>query len=105
MSVESTLCYGVQWDAILQYIGNDEATVGVETKEKLNFTGISDDIKHNIYDLSGNVREWTMEARYDYGRVGRGGTISYSNPPSKRNANEPNYRDKNIGFRIALYIK
>ena len=105
ISVESTLCYGVQWDAILQYIGNDEATVGVETKEKLNLTGVSNDIKHNIYDLSGNVREWTMEARYDYGRVGRGGTISYSNPPSKRNANEPNYRDKNIGFRIALYIK
>jgi formylglycine-generating enzyme required for sulfatase activity len=58
-----------------------------------------------LYDMSGNVWEWTYDSadRNDWKRV-RGGGWSY--PPdscevSQRGNQEPNYRADYIGFRIA----
>ena len=105
--VKSTLCYGVQWDAMLSFLGktsetdstawgnyynagpfdfageyykygNDEWKSDTTSKAKdtnmLLQTGASDrNSLKNIYDVAGNVCEWTMEAGDSSSRVSRGG--------------------------------
>ena len=71
-------------------------------------TGASDSFKaKNIFDLAGNVREWTMEAYNSTLRVYRGGYY-YTNgsniPASGRSNNYPTYGNGGIGFRPALYL-
>ena len=84
-AVTSTLIYGVQWDAIMNFIdsnyskenGTCNSFVSNSTgqgnynedentnswKNNLTSCGSSDDYRvKNIYDLAGNVFEWTMEA-------------------------------------------
>ena len=146
----STLCYGVQWDAIMKFVedsthsitnsttwGNykDNAwtierttaqytdTTNVKTgnwtaitsdKSKtssasyLLTTGASDTFKvKNIFDLAGNVSEWTMEANGSAFRVGRGGNYSYNGsgyPASSRGDYNPDDSYGSIGFRLALYL-
>ena len=63
---------------------------------------------NNIYDLAGNVLDWTMEARYTDGRVCRGG--KYNNygttlSASLRNYNGPTTSTSSSGTRATLYIK
>lgn len=58
-SVESTLCYGSQWDAMCRYIGDSNRKTSTTTSPKL--TGnVETDFSKNIYDLAGNCNEWTM---------------------------------------------
>ena len=146
----STLCYGVQWDAIMKFVedsthsitnsttwGNykDNAwtierttaqytdTTNVKTgnwtaitsdKSKtssasyLLTTGASDTFKvKNIFDLAGNVSEWTMEASSGACRVGRGGDCYYNGsgiPASNRSSYGPSNSYIGLGFRLALYL-
>ena len=72
-------------------------------------TGASDtNSKYNIYDLAGNVREWTLERTYSYSypcafRGGHyNGTGSYD-PASYRRYGAPMNSDFSIGFRCSLY--
>ena len=63
---------------------------------------------NNIYDLAGNVLDWTMEACYTDGRVCRGG--KYNNygttlSASLRNYNGPTTSTSSSGTRATLYIK
>ena len=88
-SVTSTLIYGVQWDAIMQWIDpeykNEDGTLYeknsfvANSTEKGNYTGSllptgssSEYAVKNIYDLAGNVYEWTMEVYKTSVRVHRG---------------------------------
>ena len=88
-SVTSTLIYGVQWDAIMQFIDsgykNEDGTLYeknsfvANSTGKGNYTGSllptgssSDYAVKNIYDLAGNVGEWTMESYSTDFRVNRG---------------------------------
>ena len=62
---------------------------------------------NNIYDLAGNVSDWTIEASYTYARVLRGGRFDYagsSNPASSRGHCESDAYG-GYGSRSALYIK
>lgn len=76
--------------------------------EGLIKTGVFNETRaNNIYDLAGNVWEWTTEAYNTTNRVGRGG--DYSNggsdsPASSRGNRAPSYRNFYIGFRLALYL-
>ena len=105
-TVTSTLCYGVQWDVALTFIdpeytgyaknsdgmgwykdnyqeGNAEQKTGIDTEGNTNSP-------KNIYDLAGNVYEWTMESSRTYSRVIRGGNCSNSGsstPASIRDSN------------------
>ena len=63
---------------------------------------------NNIYDLAGNVYDWTMEANYRDRRVLRGGVYSsygYYGPASYRNDSFPTSSDNSFGCRVSLYIK
>ena len=129
-AVTSTLIYGVQWDAIMNWIdsnyskGNGTCNSFVSNstgqgnynedentnswKNNLTSCGSSDDYRvKNIYDLAGNVFEWTMEAVSTDSRVGRGGSFNYSgsnSPASCRSDGGPDDSDESIGFRVALYL-
>ena len=128
-TVTSTLCYGVQWDAIMRWMKDVpnltegkyvEDSTGMKWYKDLSGnpdhkTGIDLDGGKNevkkIYDLAGNVHEWTMEScnvyRFNY-RVVRGGGYSDSGsiaPASYRSIGVPSYNDDDrIGFRVTLYL-
>ena len=121
-SVTSTLVYGIQWDAIMNWIDPAYSTGSCTTDSIVRnstgrgfyeqsaptITGSNENYMiKNIYDLAGNVAEWTMEAYNDNHRVIRGGDYGESglvNPISRRNHNIPTDSFGSLGFRIALYI-
>ena len=80
------------------------------TDYRLLTTGASETNKaKNIYDLAGNVWEWTQESGSTGRRVYRGGDYVNNGayyPASSRNYNyDPSDYYDNVGFRPALYIK
>ena len=123
-SVTSTLIYGVQWDAIMNFIDpayaegscaedsfvRDSSGKGNYNRESGSpaVTGANENYAvKNIYDLGGNVAEWTMEAYDPNGRVTRGGYYNSSGlkyPASCRLSYNPSSRYDHIGFRLALYL-
>ena len=63
---------------------------------------------NNIYDLAGNVMDWTMGAFDTDLRVIRGGYYNYGgtfSPASNCNYGYPTTSDSNYGTRAILYIK
>ena len=124
--IGTNLVTGTEWDTTMKWIQNTKkydvssdsgnwgnyynsvSPANVSGYGNLRVTGYSENWKaKNIYDLAGNVREWTNEKRFSNG-VNRGGSYgdygSY-NPAAYRN----DYYDSSsgifVGFRIALYIK
>ena len=79
------------------------------SEEILLSTGADDSFsKMGIYDLAGNVYEWTLEYTSNtyYPCVGSGGSYSYSgsnDPASHRIGDDTTILDDHIGFRLALY--
>ena len=62
---------------------------------------------NNIYDLAGNVWDWTTEANSSGRRVHRGGDCYVSGsigPASPRSYGDSDGSDLGIGFRPALYL-
>ena len=147
-AVASSLLYGAQYDAMLNYINNTTTsvtnsttwgnhsdstfTVSAGAKKSTNWgssytdvstpttkpantswlltTGASEQNKaKNIYDVAGNVSEWTYELCPAYGgRVFRSGVFSDSGagyPAASRYDIFPDSSDFDYGFRFALYIK
>ena len=122
-TVTSTLCYGVQWDRTLSWIdpeytgfaknseemgwyGNNYEEGNADHKTGIDTEGNTNSPK-NIYDLAGNVFEWTMESYYTYDRVLRGGHYYYSGsyyPASSRLYDLPSSSGSGIGFRVTLYL-
>ncbi len=117
----STLCYGVQWDATLNFIDSKYLTGSCEdgtfVKNSTNMGNYSGSIavtgsnpayqQKHIYDLAGNILEWTIEAYDTWSRVGRGGDYNYSGsnyPASSRDVYVPDCSSIVIGFRPALYL-
>ena len=121
-SVTSTLIYGVQWDATMQFFDSNYITgTCAETSYVKDSTGRGhygatlltttgskpEYAEKNIYDMAGNVFEWTMETYDTSYRVGRGGgynNIGYEYPVSMRNAYGPHKSLVSVGFRLALYL-
>ena len=72
-------------------------------------TGSADYTKaNNIYDMAGNVYDWTLEANFTYSRVYRGGYYYYdgSSDPVRNHYNDyPSGSYSNVGCRASLYIK
>ena len=121
--VTSTLIYGIQWDAIMAWLDPAYTTRSCDANSLFvaNSTGkgyygqsspttTGSDANYavkNIYDLAGNVWEWTMEAYTSTRRVYRGGYYNLSgeySPASGRYSNTPSGSYGSIGFRSALYL-
>ncbi len=122
ISVKSTLCYGVQWDATMHFFDSNynkgtsnSSSYAVNSNEKGNYsgtlinTGSNNDYSiKNIYDMAGNLCEWTMEAYSTNSRVIRGGSYKNSGvecPVSNRSEHELSNSLSDIGFRIVLYLE
>ena len=63
---------------------------------------------NKIYDLTGNVNEWTQEQHGNSCRVIRGGDYRVPAdicPAAFRDYDKPCYGSSYTGFRIAIYIK
>ena len=62
---------------------------------------------NNIYDLAGNVYEWTMESYITDYRVRRGGFYDITGavyPASSRLGYDPSDYIDSLGFRLTLYL-
>ena len=121
INVTSTLVYGVQWDAVMRWISEDENLAGYLTDStgKGNYnksnaipTGSNPAYQlKNIYDIAGNVYEWTMEKIYN-AKVIRGGMYTaeptsggLDGAPCSCRSGYPVYvEEENLGFRIAIYL-
>ncbi len=127
----STLVYGVQWDQTVRFLKQNYSDIETDSKNygnyknsKLTFinssgnsvtkasgsvavvpTGNTEHSKtNNIYDMAGNIEEWTMEAYSTTCRVTRGGNWSYNGTTvysiSSRNTWTPT--DKTAGSDLRL---
>ncbi len=123
-SLTSTLIYGIQWDATMQFFDSryidgipeeniknsyvSNSTGMGNYSGKVAKTGISTEYStKNIYDMAGNIWEWTMEAQNNDSRVVRGGHYNNSgssSPVSARYNYNPSVSGVGVGFRLALYI-
>ena len=120
-NVTSSMIWGSQWDATMRWMynsGNEEKKkYAYDSTDKGNYsrsgipTGTNDAYAvNNIYDMAGNVSDWTIEANNTDVRVLRGGSFnnrggSYT-PASYRDGSTPT---NSVGyggtsFRVALYM-
>ena len=90
-------------------VNNGTLVTGDSTIPTLITTGGSDETKlQNIYDIAGNVFEWTLEkasytdrpCAYRGGRYNNNGS---NNPASNRSNSNTSYSVNPIGFRLSLY--
>ena len=131
--VISTLCYAVCRDSVMRFVSDvinpatstpyivDSQDMGwyhnnyagnTRLKTGIDINGSLNKVK-NIYDLGGNLLEWTMEGRnlgssstYTRGICGGNYNSDPSTfPASRRQESEPYNAGNNTGFRIMLYIK
>lgn len=133
-SVTSSMIWGSQWDAIINWMLQDENTKdfatsirGNHTEKLANSGSYTDDLAKNIFDMSSNMMEWTQTGENNYRRFTRGagsGNInntygrftaaSYSSwwsPPTSTvayystNSNNQVLTGNFLGSRLALYVK
>ena len=123
-NVTTSMIWGCQWDAVMRWMynsgdaekkiytydstgkGNYSGTQG--STDKSIPTGSNDAYAvNNIYDMAGNVRDWTIEAVNTDRRVSRGGNylgLASYYPASIRVSNSPTDSGSVLGSRLALYM-
>ena len=114
----SSMIWGSQYDAMLNWAleGADKSHVtatgyGNHTSSIKKTKAKTNDKINNIYDLEGNLREYTQEVGNTDARAARGGRYS----DTYASSNSPNIRDYNStpssagaypnGSRLSLYIR
>ena len=112
--MQAEMIWGSQYDAMLNWAmkGTDKAKVTANTNGNHsgsvvtcgNSTYSADKI-NNIYDLEGNLFEWTQEANNTCYRTVRGGAYLSSYSPSFRRDGIPSATSARYGSRLSLYIK
>ena len=119
-NVKSTMIYGVQWDATMDWLKAtkfqaDPSKVDADSNSWGHYkssskidTGSNTTYEANgIFDLAGNCWEWTQEAYSAYHRVTRGGYYNNSGsnyPASDRDSNYPDISDSIVSSRATLYM-
>ena len=133
--VVSTLIYGVQWDATMNFMKDVKNPNGIKseyyiydstgmgwygdnygnatTGNKEYKTGIdvgtnAANMVKNVYDMAGNLHQWTMEAYSTKKRIIRSGIYTTGgsiNPVSSRIYYDPYNAYGYVSFRVALYLK
>ena len=129
-SYTSGLMFGVQWDLLLKFIeektvtktndankksvkekiekelNNDSTNIGNYNNNLSNITNTNEKFSLiNIYDIAGNVWEWTLENTADnnYPYAIRGGNYGDSYQANYHGGNHSPNGKCDIGFRISLY--
>ena len=118
-NVTTSMIWGCQWDAVMRWMYNsgdaEKKKYTYDSTGKGNYSGSkkatgSDSAYavNNIYDMAGNVLDWTIEALITGNRVYRGGDCfgdSNFHPASVRNYYRvPAVSDDDVGSRLALYM-
>ena len=122
--VQTGLLTGKAWDTVCHWIKSDDELKDSRTYGNYNnsespanvtgygtkqVSGYSDKwMVKNIYDLAGNVREWTSEKAGSSDFIYRGGSYDddgSGDPVSYRGYTYAFSTDVGIGFRLRLYIK
>ena len=108
--ISDSTSWGNYNNATFEYTNSSGSTATKNQNYSLRIpTGSTEYTKaNNIYDLAGNVYDWTMEAGSAYGRVCRGGNCSVDgnyNPARLRYGIYPTSSFYYYGCRAALYIK
>ena len=108
-SVESSMIWGSQYDAMMRWMQSGEHKVNVTLTGNRNTStttkASTTDVIKNIYDLYGCHYEWTLEAIDTYRRVLRGGSCNGSGSPSSRNFNSSFGSGCDFSSRLTLYVK
>ena len=109
-SVESSMIWGSQYDAMMIWMQKTGTTIGTgydtTRKNAEQETGSSTtDIINNVYDLYGCHFEWTLESSYSNSRDWRGSYFDSNAAPSSRDNNFPDDSIIVPGSRLSLYIK
>ena len=107
-NLTSTMMWGSQYDAMMNWMAKTGKTVGTADSNKYNqeqTTGSkAGDIINNVKDLYGCHFEWTLEAYYTGSRVDRGGGYGSNGSPSNRYYYDPDITNDLLGSRLSLYI-
>ena len=108
--INDSSSWGNYYNATFQYTNSSGSTTTKNSGSGTRIpTGSTEYTKaNNIYDLAGNVWEWTMEAYLTNGRVFRGGVYNgngTSYPANYRSDNYPTASYSYYGARATLYIK
>ena len=115
-NVFSSMITSKEWNTIMTFTGYGDAKRAISTYTNTNgidlsgsaYKGTADtyDLTKNIYDLAGNVVEWTLTSRGTDCRVLRGGEFYYRNDSAScKSSYVPNSDLSYSGSRLALYIK
>ena len=114
--VNSDLVNSYAWDAVIVFIQKCGSNSNYANKTRLQSIltttgnasdGTNNDVQCKIYDMAGNVREWTTETNTTSGAdcVGRGGNYSGAGYwTAIRFSTNTTGTDKSIGFRPLLYL-
>ena len=108
--VVSSMIWGSQYDAMMNWMAKTGKTVGSADDKKRNNTTITgggekSDIINNIYDLYGCHLEWTLEAYSGGYRALRGSSSGSNNSPANRDGYGPYNTSSYYSSRATLYIK
>ena len=124
-NVATSMLWGCQWDATMRWMqtstnpevanfptnsegkGNYRGTQGSSNKAIPTGSNSSYSV-NNIYDMAGNVSDWTIEAIDTTYRVLRGGyygSTASVYPASYRSGSYPTYSYSDLGCRSTLYVK
>ena len=113
----SSLMNGKAWDTVLTWLEQNGVNVSSDSREWGNYlnneysskdvskTGYENWVANNIYDIAGNVSEWTTE-KFGNSIIRRGG--NYSNegqiaPAGMREKQSKTQFNNTTGFRVMLY--
>ena len=107
---DDSTSWGNYYNATFEYVNSSGSTATKNENSSTRIpTGSAEYTKaNNIYDLAGNVRDWTMEASSTDGRVCRGGNYGSHGgyyPADSRSYSSPTFSTIYYGCRSALYIK
>lgn len=88
-SIEASMIWGSQYDAMINWVlqGKDKEKIFENQNAPHNLTEAykcgaqPNDKINNIFDLEGNLREWTLEALFNNVRVLRGGNFNMNFNP------------------------
>ena len=70
--IQSTMIFGAAYDQTMIFANCEKATTSAKDYSAVITGNVETDCYKNIYDLCGNLREWTTEANNTYYRIRRG---------------------------------